>query len=219
MPGSSTARCQNAPKGPMHKIGNMDIREFDRRSVEWMGGLISQVTPEQLGLATPCAGWDLRDLLLHLVNQNRGFAAAARGNGADLSIWNNDRLGEDPVRTYAESQADLVEAFAAAGVLDRGFVLPEIRDGGPFPAPMAISFHFVDCLCHGWDVATTLGIAADPDPELVEHGLKVAAAVPDTPETRGEGFAFARAIPVADDAPPFHRLLAQLGRSATEVAD
>jgi uncharacterized protein (TIGR03086 family) len=193
----------------------MDIREFDRRSLEWMGGFVAGVTPDRLDLPTPCAGWALRDLLLHLINQNRGFAAAARGDGADLTIWNNTSLGDDPVKSYQDSQAEIIEAFAADGVLDRGFTLPEIRDGGPFPAPMAISFHFVDCLAHGWDLATTLGLPSKPDADLVEHGLTVAAAVPDTPETRGPGFAFARAVPVPDDTPPFHRLLALLGRTAT----
>jgi hypothetical protein len=34
------------------------------------------------------------------------------------------------------------------GLNDRAFDLPEIRGGGPYPAPMAIGFHFVDEVVH-----------------------------------------------------------------------
>ena len=36
---------------------------------------------------TPCEGWTLADLLAHMTVQHRGFAAAARGLGADPDVW------------------------------------------------------------------------------------------------------------------------------------
>jgi len=35
--------------------------------------------------------------------------------------------------------------------------LPEVRAGITVPAPIAIGFHLVDYVAHGWDVARTLG--------------------------------------------------------------
>jgi len=51
---------------------------------------------------------------------------------------------------YAEA---VLAAFAADGVLKRRFALPEISTAFDFPAAQAISFHFIDYVVHGWDVA------------------------------------------------------------------
>ena len=55
-------------------------------------------------------------------------------------------------------------AFAADGVLDRDFTLPEIDPAATFPAGLAISFHFIDYVVHGWDVARTLGLDYQLEP-------------------------------------------------------
>src|SRR5690606_16196206 len=66
-------------------------------------------------------------------------------------------LGDDPVGAYLESAEEVVAAFAAGGVLQRPFPLPELR-AEPFPAEQAISFHLIDYVVHSWDVARTLGL-------------------------------------------------------------
>ncbi|MGH7292829.1 MAG: maleylpyruvate isomerase N-terminal domain-containing protein, partial [Myxococcota bacterium] len=38
--------------------------------------VVDTVRPEDLHLPTPCAGWNLVDLLAHMTVQHRGFAAA-----------------------------------------------------------------------------------------------------------------------------------------------
>src|SRR5690349_8294025 len=83
------------------------------------------------------------------------LAAAVRGDGARLSNWHGGDLGDDPYAAAAASLDLVTEAFAGTA-LDAGLVLPEIRDGGPFPASLAISFHFVDLVVHAWDVAATI---------------------------------------------------------------
>ena len=85
-----------------------------------------------------------------------------------------------------------------------------MRDGGPFPAKLAIGFHFVDCVVHDWDFAKALGVPANVDEDLAEAALPVAAQVPDTPETRGAGRAFVAGVAVADDAPALDRVVALL---------
>ena len=48
-----------------------------------------------------------------------------------------------------------------------------------FPAAQAISFHFIDYLVHGWDVARSLGVDYELEPDLLAAALPVAQAVPD----------------------------------------
>ncbi|MBT2228678.1 TIGR03086 family metal-binding protein [Nonomuraea sp. NEAU-A123] len=191
----------------------VDIIELNRRSVRATVDLVATIKPGDLDRQTPCDGWAVRDLLAHQIVQNHGFAFAASGERSGLDMWEPRPVGDDPVEEYAASARAVMEAFAEEGVLDRRFYLPEIRDGGPFPAKLAIGFHFIDCVVHDWDFAKALGVPANVDEDLTEAALPLAAQVPDTPATRGEGKAFVTGVPAADDAPALDRLVALLGRS------
>ena len=98
-------------------------------------------------------------------------------------------------------------------VEDRTFLLPEIRDGGPFPARLAISFHLVDNVVHAWDLAAALGVAADLDDDVVAMTLPIAAAVPDGSSRLEPGAAFAPGAPAAADAAALDRVVLLLGRT------
>jgi uncharacterized protein (TIGR03086 family) len=128
-------------------------------------------------------------------------------------MWEPRSVDDDPVGRHAESVTAVIAAFAEDGVLDRRFWLPEIRDGGPFPAQMAIGFHFTDCVVHGWDLAKALGVPPNIDADLAEAALPLAAPVPDAPDVRGPGRAFQAGIAAPVDAPPIDRVVALLGRS------
>ncbi|MGY0058148.1 TIGR03086 family metal-binding protein [Streptomyces sp. LZ34] len=191
-------------------IRELDVQELDRRALALTGGIVAQLKDDQLTLPTPCPDWTLHGLTRHLVSQNEGFAATARGAGGTLSAWRGGDLGGD-ARAAFEASATLVnEAFAEDGVLKRPFVLPEVRDGGAFPGHVAISFHFLDYVVHAWDVAVTIGVPWEPDEELTAAALRIADRVPD--DGRGPGAAFDRRVPPPDEAPPHHRLLSLLGR-------
>jgi uncharacterized protein (TIGR03086 family) len=81
-----------------------------------------------------------------------------------------------------------------------------------FPAPQAISFHFIDYVVHGWDVARSLGQAYELDPDLVEAALPVAEAVPEGERRLRPGAAFRPGLPEPGGAGPMGRILAMLGR-------
>jgi uncharacterized protein (TIGR03086 family) len=95
-------------------------------------------------------------------------------------------------------------------------VLPEISAGLAFAPAQAISFHFIDHVAHGWDLARSLGVAYQPDAEVLAAALVVARAVPGGPRRLEPGAAFAPAVPVPDTAAPLDRVLAtMLGRPPT----
>ncbi|MFC4906585.1 TIGR03086 family metal-binding protein [Actinomadura gamaensis] len=188
-----------------------DFRDLDRRALDFFASLTSKIEPADLARPTPCPDWTLHGLLRHQVSQDIGFAAAARGEGGSLAVWRSGSLGDDPHAAVVASGRLVTEAFADDGVLTRDFALPEVRDGGGFPGALAITFHVVDVVVHAWDVAATLGLPWEPDEELVTASLKVAAVVPDDPESRAPGAAFAPSVP-SDGRDPRDRLLALLGR-------
>jgi uncharacterized protein (TIGR03083 family) len=162
------------------------IVALDARAVQASVAVTDQAGPADLVRPTPCGGWTLDQLLAHMAGQHDGFAAAA-----------------------GRVQA----AFAADGVLDRDFTLPEIDPAATFPAALAISFHFIDYVVHGWDVARTLGLDYQLEPDLLGVALAVAAAVPDDDRTRRRpGAAFAPRVSAPAGAGPLDQVMALLGR-------
>lgn len=189
------------------------IVELDRRAVQATVEVVSQVTAADLDRPTPCPDWVLGELLAHMAAQHYGFAAAAEGGGGDLAVWQVRPLGTDPVTAYTEAAGRVIAAFAEPGVTERKFELPEILPGFGFPGAQAISFHLVDYVVHGWDVARAIGVGYEPGADVVNAALPIAEAVPGGQARLRPGAAFGPGLPVADDAPPLHAILALLGRS------
>ncbi|MFD8244761.1 TIGR03086 family metal-binding protein [Nocardia sp. NPDC059691] len=187
------------------------LRDRHARSVRLSVDVVDRVRPDALDAETPCAGWRLRDLLEHMITQNHGFAAAARGS-EDLDIW-TVRASADPVADYRASADDVLAAFAAEDVLERSLLLPEILPDQGIPAVRVIGFHLVDSVVHAWDVARSIGEAITPDPDVAEAALAIALAVPDGPERSVPGAAFAPALSVPEHTPTLDRILLLLGRA------
>jgi uncharacterized protein (TIGR03086 family) len=194
-----------------------DLRPFHRTAVAASVDVVNSVTRDDLGRPTPCAGWNLADLLAHMTAQHYGFAAAARGNGADVAVWDPttvaDAVAADPAGAYAKAAAEVLDAFSADGVLDATFTLPEFGSDATFPGSMAIGFHFVDYVVHGWDVGRTIGALFELPADVIGAVLPVTLAVPDGDFREAEGSPFARAIKPTDEASDLDRVLLHLGRS------
>ena len=177
---------------------------------------VDAVNADDLARPTPCAGWNLADLLTHMTVQHHGFAAAARGHGADLDVWNPatvaDAVAADPAAAYSAAANDVLDAFAADGVLDATFALPEFGPGATFPGAMAIGFHFVDYVVHGWDVARTLDSGFALPDEVVAAALPLALAVPDGEIRAVDKAPFGPAVATSGAVSDLDRILAHLGR-------
>lgn len=189
------------------------IVDLDARVVEATASLVKQAGLLDLDRPTPCAGWNLDDLIAHMTAQHYGWIAAAVGHGADLSVWQPGPPVADPIGEYAEASRRVLEAFGADGVLEREFALAEISPVLRFPAAQAISFHFIDYLVHGWDVARSLGADYQPEPDLLAAALPVAQAVPGGAARKRDGAAFAPGVQVPAQVGLLDQILAMLGRS------
>lgn len=190
-----------------------DVRDLDRAAVLASAAVAAHLGSADLTRPTPCEGWLVTDLLGHMIAQHRGFAAASAGRGADLSVWEVHPLGDDPAREYVEASDAVIAAFAEPGVLDGVFRLPEISPTIDFPAAQAISFHFVDYVMHGWDLAKSLGVPFELGPDVLDAGLEVAMRVPTGDARLVPGAAFRPVIEIPDDAGMLDRILGLLGRS------
>jgi uncharacterized protein (TIGR03086 family) len=198
-------------------LTNQDLRSVHRTTLLASVDVVNNVGREDPCRATPCAGWDLSQLLAHMTVQHHGFAAAARGDGADLARWDAttvaDAVAADPAGAYAAAVAEVLDAFADDGVLDATFALPEFGPGAAFPGSQAIGFHLVDYVVHGWDVARAIDRPFALPDDVISAVLPLVLAVPDGDFRNEPGFPFAPAIAGGEGSSDLDRILLHLGRS------
>jgi uncharacterized protein (TIGR03086 family) len=197
-------------------LTNEDIRSVHHAAVMASIDVVNNVTPQDLHRATPCEGWNLSQLLAHMTAHHRGFAAAARGDGANPAHWDAaavaDPVNKDPAGAYAAAAADVLEAFAD-DVLTASFALPEFGPGAAFRGSQAIGFHFVDYVVHGWDVARAIDAPFTLPADVISAVLPLVFAVPDGDFRTAPGSVFAPAIGAAEGVSDLDRVLLHLGRS------
>jgi uncharacterized protein (TIGR03086 family) len=177
------------------------------RALDQTAGLIAAIEPSQAGLATPCAGWDVRALVSHLAGQDlRNFLVAARGEAADWQAPAED-IGDDWAAAFRDRAAPLRAAWRAAH-LDR----PVAGPGGEAPLRARTDQQITELAAHDWDLARATGQdVAGLDPALAEHALAWSHGML-RPEFRGPDKAFGVEVPVPDDAPVYDRLAGWFGR-------
>ena len=139
-----------------------DIAELHAQALDQTGRIVAGIGPGQWQAGTPCAGWDVRALLNHLVAGN--LWAAELGAGATIEDvgdrLDGDMLGADPAASYATSAAAAAATFRRPGALDA----PCAVSYGPVPGSVYAGHRFLDVFVHGWDLAVATGQDAELDP-------------------------------------------------------
>jgi uncharacterized protein (TIGR03086 family) len=172
---------------------------FDRAAT-----IIAAVPADRYGAPTPCPEMDVRTLINHMVGGNRMFARTARGEELDLTLMDEDLIGDDPVAAYRASARDALEAWQRPGVMD------ETLGFAGMPGSLVVRLHLIEELVHGWDLARATGQDPTIDAAVSERALATMQQVPT--EMLRSGPAFGAEVPIAADAPAGDRLVAFLGR-------
>jgi uncharacterized protein (TIGR03086 family) len=174
---------------------------------EALRDLVANVKPEQMSLSTPCADWDVRNLMSHFVGGAGMFAVAFSGQELDIDpdAPMPDLVGGDPLGAFDGAISLFTESVDKPGAIDRMVTLPF----GTLPGPMVLELLKFDLLVHCWDLATATGQPFDPPADAVEQGLETARMMI-SPELRGGPFA--EEVTVGAGATPIERLVAFTGR-------
>jgi uncharacterized protein (TIGR03086 family) len=186
----------------------MDIREAYRQALAGFGEHVTEVRADQWHNPTPCADWDVRALVNHLVYENRWVPELLAGRTVAQvgDAYEGDLLGEDPVKAFHTSAAAASAAAAGTGVLTRTTHL----SFGDVPGAEYLHQVFADALIHGWDLARATGADDRLDPELVRACASWFAGQEDAYRSAG---AIGPRPELAADADPQARLLAAWGRA------
>ena len=168
--------------------------------------VLTKVGPDDMESPTPCASWDVRALVNHLVGTPRWWAAVV--SGQDLAA-DADYAAGDFVAAYEESGRLAVAAFAAEGALDKTVQLPFGEFSGAVLRDLAATEQFI----HGWDVARATANSADLDPGLAAWLLGRARLVITDAYRGPDGHAlFGPVAEAPAGAGPADQLAAFLGR-------
>jgi uncharacterized protein (TIGR03086 family) len=186
-----------------------DIAELHAQALEQTGRVIAGIRPDQWHADTPCAGWDVHELLNHLVAGNLWAAELAAG-GTIAGVGDRldgDLLGADPAASYTASADAAAAAFRRPGALDA----PCAVSYGPVPGAVYAGHRFLDVFVHGWDLAVATGQDPGLDPALMRACQEVIE--PQVAAFRTAG-AIGEEVPAPAGATAQERFLAMLGRQA-----
>jgi uncharacterized protein (TIGR03086 family) len=165
------------------------LEVYDRAAAR-IDELVRQVKDDQWAVGTPCSAWSVRDLVNHLVGENRWVPALLAGLTIDEvgGQLDGDLLGGDPDEAWTSARAAAAAALHAEGALSRTVQL----SFGETTATEYLWQIAADHLVHGWDLAVALGADDRIDADLVEAvaawfaaqeaGYRSAGAVGDRPE-------------------------------------
>lgn len=187
------------------------MNEIDllRGVLDKTGDIVANVEPEQLGLPTPCAEYDVADLRNHIVGWVQVFEAGChdRAFEGDPGAY---ECGDDAGAVFRSAGDSLVAGWDEFG-LDREV---KVSSGAAMPGSMVFNMTVMEYLTHGWDLATATG---QPIPYTDEEASEVLqrARVTLPPEFQGDGQSFGAVIPVPDDARPIDQLMGFMGRPPT----
>jgi uncharacterized protein (TIGR03086 family) len=171
----------------------------------WTGKRIAAVRPSDLSAPTPCAEWNLRQVLNHMLGALDLHLDAAIGQPVDRSRSNpdTDRFGAEPAAAFDAVAARAARTWRQPGVLDGTWTLPM----GPVPGSILAMLHLTEVVVHGWDIGRATGENAAVPAELAEPALEFSRGFA-TEAHRGTAFA----AELAAGHTPGERLVAFLGR-------
>jgi uncharacterized protein (TIGR03086 family) len=201
--------CPGRPAQDAVAMDAMDALDaIGKRNVE----LVAQVKPEQWDDPTPCADWDVRTLVAHLIVGRYVYRGLLEGVPAaelgPIRERQSKAIGNAPVTACESAVRSIREAFTEPGALERT-VHHRI---GYMPGSELLVQLVADCVVHSWDLATAIGVNPELDGQLVELAYEFYAPRMQKEVMYAYGWFKPPARPLPEGATPLERLIHLVGR-------
>lgn len=199
-----------------------DPRDLFDRAIAVAAPIVEATRPDQLRLGTPCADFDVEQLLGHLLFALDRLATV--GTGGDLGLADEVVTSDDWSADFRAVATRVRDAWSDSQRLTDTVELPWASMTGA----EAIGVYTNEVTTHTWDLAQATAQAVEWDDDVVraalaaiEQQLPIGDRDPIWQSFLGEapaevtaGFTppFANAVGVADSAPLIDRLVAWNGR-------
>lgn len=190
----------------------MDPKELFRQAVKQASGCIKHVHEDQLANSTPCAEWDLRQLINHMVYELLWVPDLLHGKTVSEvgGKYDGDVLGDN---IQASWQAAVKEAELAIDSTDLEIVVH--LSYADVPAEKYIKEMAMDMCIHGWDVAQSTNCNLLIDEQLAQAIYDFTYPIKDKLIASGD---FSSTVNVPDDSNIQTKLLAISGRRAERIS-
>jgi uncharacterized protein (TIGR03086 family) len=182
-----------------------NLLDLFSKGQDQFGMRVHRINSEQWGTATPCSDWTVRQLVDHLIDEQRWVPPIVAGKSLAQAqaVVDSPQVGEDPVAHWDAAAAASRTAIGEPGALEREVTLSR----GQTPATEYLSELILDLAVHSWDLGRAVGIT-DPLPaDLISHAAGLVQGV----DLSSTG-AFDPPVSVSPDASDEDRLMAATGR-------
>jgi len=183
------------------------LLDYFVRSSASFGEQVRDVDGDEWLAPTPCADWDVRMVVAHVVVGDAQLPLLVNGDVVPMvEEFDPSVLGNNPLAAWRGTALAAIRAFSRPGALAERYAHPI----GHITGRRIIGFRITDSLVHAWDIARARELDLLLDPEIAEYCLDfwqpMAAGLPSS------GF-FGAAVLPPDGADPGVRLLSLLGRT------
>ncbi|MGW0481560.1 TIGR03086 family metal-binding protein [Nonomuraea sp. NPDC003214] len=171
--------------------------------------IVRRVEPGDLGAPTPCAEYDVRKLINHLLFWGPSLEGAARKESVPPPAASEDDVdltGGDWSAALQAQTTRLVAAWSEPAAWEGTTYMGGARE---LPAAMVGGMVAGELVVHGWDLARATDQHPRWDDDLLE---RLAAQVAATAEQGRAMGVYGPEVPVPADAPPLDRVLGLTGR-------
>ena len=168
---------------------------------------VGNVDASQFGRPTPCADWDVRTLLNHLIVwTSYSLEARAHGDSVGQDVIDRDFAADPGFAAGYRAQLDrALTAWSAPATWEGSLNVM----GSPTPAANVAALNIAEMVLHGWDLAAATG-------QAYTVGEPAASAALEAVEANAELFrqykGFAEPVQVPPSASVLDRVLATSGR-------
>ena len=168
--------------------------------------VLTGVTPDQIGWPTPCASFDVTQLIDHTIGTQHMVTDALQDKGFDMTRVEVAR--DEQAAAFDRAAADAVAELVRDGAMDKVVTLPF----GTFAAQKLMGLAVLDTFQHAWDLAKATGQDTDLDARLAESLMGLAVEHMAQAPRGDEPAPYGPEQPAPAGAPPADRLAAFLGR-------
>lgn len=182
----------------------MDVISALEQSYGQTAELVDGITPDELSAPSPCAGWDVRATLNHLLSATWMFTLVNQGQAADEDA--GDVVGDDATLAVTAAAKENLASWRQPGAFegDRCYFF------GTFPAAGAAMLNLGEVVVHNWDVAKATGQELVIDPAVGQMLYDWGVSIP-LDDFRDHG-AFGPEVAVPASASIVDRLVGLHGR-------
>jgi uncharacterized protein (TIGR03086 family) len=178
-----------------------DLLALYRQASNWALDKVREAQT-QLDAETPCAGWDLRTLMNHMLETHDYFIDTAEGAESASPPGDTpptNRLGDNPVQDFSDTRERTLSAFGVEGAIEKT---------GP-----SLGIAFADQLLHGWDIAKATGQDTTMPDGLAQAAYDLVHGAFTDEQRKGT---FGPEVEPSDGASVQDKLLAYTGRDPSQ---